>query len=999
MALRLFFLFCCCFSFSTLEVFGQKNCGTVSYQEKLDNEAGTETKEAFEKWMSRKLKEHHAITEKFTRSAQLNEVITIPVVVHIIHNGEAIGSGSNLDESRVTEQLERLNKDFRRLNADTVNTPPEYLSVAADTEIEFVLAKRDPYGLPTTGINRVLGTRPVYNLVHNTELKALSYWPAEDYMNLWVVQLESFLGYAQFPVSNLAGLEVASENRLTDGVVIDSDFFGNNAGLNPESIGRTCTHEVGHYLGLRHTWGDGGCGVDDYCEDTPLSNRSNFGCPDGNSCGSDDMVENYLDLSDDLCMNLFTICQKNRMRIVMANSPRRASLINSKGALPPIMVNNDAGVREIELPLGNSCESDIAPRATIQNTGTNPISSFRIALLIDNMQIEVQQINHSMDLLEMTTVTFNSVPVTDMMKVEIEIQETNGVTDGNQENDNKEIVINTKAFTPLPITEPFNNIPSNWETRNDDNRITWEVKTAPSDSPGNTAAKMDFFSYKDGNGEYDYLVTPAIDLTRFTSLALSFDVSYGPFSPNDLDGLIVAVSTDCGNNFDTKDYVYQKEGLVLATAPVTAGSFVPNDRSQWRTESINLDQFAGLEQVRVAFIGVNDYGNNLYIDNVEISGTQKPDLDLAIVYIPSPSIVSCNQEVVPEVKVRNTGLTTISNFQLSYQLDTGGNEQVNYDGPPLTVGDEAVITFSPIDAGIGSNRIRATIDLVEGQGGDGVISNNQLEQPFIIDTQQDLIPKIEKFEEPLVSTDWRFLNPDDDITWSNVELDSDGTSNQAVFVNFFSYTQQGELDYLVTPVLDLSEATKPTMTFDLAYAGNSNFNDGLLILGSSDCGIHYNDTLFEAYGTDLATVVQSNEFFPQDTSDWSLQKIDLSRYAEISSLRLAFVGVNDFGNNLFIDNVQFFISDRTTSLDLEPNQMIVYPNPAREDFNLTFNLTSRSNVDLRIIDPTGRVVWNRQLENVLNQTFGVQLPHANGVYILHATSDSFRSTRRIIMVQ
>ena len=224
MTVRLFLLLFCVIVCSS-EVWGQKTCGTTVYQEMQKKLTQPESKESFENWMSAKLQEQ-SLSRQFGRSAQLNQVLTIPVVVHIVHNGEALGSGANIHDSRVLEQIERLNKDFRRLNSDTVNTPGEFLGVAADTEIEFVLAQRDPHGLPTTGINRVMGSRPVYDLVHNTELKVLSYWPAEDYMNLWVAQLDNLLGYAQFPVSSsLQGLELASENRLTDGVVIDTDFF------------------------------------------------------------------------------------------------------------------------------------------------------------------------------------------------------------------------------------------------------------------------------------------------------------------------------------------------------------------------------------------------------------------------------------------------------------------------------------------------------------------------------------------------------------------------------------------------------------------------------------------------------------------------------------------------------------------------------------------------------------------------------------------------------
>jgi hypothetical protein len=980
-------------------MFGQKNCGTVTYQQHLKEQSKLESPEVFENWMSEKVRELRSVSAKF-RTSRLHQVITIPVVVHIVHMGEAIGSGSNIDDNRVFEQIQRLNDDFRRLNSDTVNTPPEYLGVAADAEIEFVLAKRDPYGLATTGINRVLGTRPVYDLVHNTELKALSYWPAEEYLNLWVVQLESLLGYAQFPISNLGGLELASENRLTDGVVIDTDFFGNNAGLVPESIGRTCTHEVGHFLGLRHIWGDGGCGVDDFCSDTPLSNSSNFGCPDASSCGSDDMVQNYMDLSDDLCMNLFTLCQKDRMRVVMTNSPRRATLASSKGALPPVMVDNDASIREITVPQGSNCAANVSPTVTVQNTGTNSITSVRLALLVDDVQVQSQLINQPLAPLETTSVTFEEVGVSDMTEIEITVLETNGTADGNQENDQKKIVLTNKPFTSLPITESFVMIPSDWEIRNLDNNTTWSVATAPSESPGNTAAFMNFFSYKDFKGEYDYLITPSLDLTNYTDLSMAFDVAYAPFSPGDNDGLIVAVSADCGNSFEVSNYIYQKQGMELATAPVTGSAFVPSGRSQWRTETINLGQYSGLDQVRIAFIGINDYGNNLYLDNVEISVISKPDIDLSVASILSPSAVSCAGAIAPEVIIRNTGLLPVNSFQLSYQLDSGLEDLVEYSGPPLAAEAEIPIKFPVTQVGAGVDKITIIIEQVEGQANDGVSGNNQLTKPFIIDDQTDIIPKLETFEQPLESTDWRFLSLDDAISWAIAEVDATGIgSNHAAFMNFFSYDRKGELDYLVTPVLDFSEAIKPTMTFDLAYAGNTNFQDGLMILGSSDCGVHYHDTLFEAYGTDLATVIRSTEFFPQDTSEWRLESIDLSSYSGASEVRLAFIGINDFGNNLFIDNVQFFLSDQTTSLRLDENQMIVYPNPAQGEFYVTFNLAQRSSLDLKIIDSMGRVIWNRELHNVLNQTFDVQLSQTNGVYILQATGPTFKSTRRIILVQ
>jgi len=978
--------------------YGQKNCGTVTYHESL-KDSGQETDEAFETWIRQKL-QHHRLEGIQRANARTNQVMTIPVVVHIIHNGEPIGSGSNIHQDRVLEQIDRLNKDFRRLNADSTNTPVEFKPVAADTQIEFVLALRDPYGLPTDGINRVTGTRPVYDLVHNTELKALSYWPAEEYLNLWVAELENLLGYAQFPVSTLNGLELASENRLTDGVVIDTDFFGVNPALSPASIGRTATHEIGHYLGLRHTWGDGGCSIDDFCDDTPRSNTSNFGCPDVESCGSKDMVQNYMDLSDDLCMNLFTLCQRDRMQIVMNNSPRRASLASSMGATPPVMVENDAGIREILMPQNLVCVSAVSPRVVIQNAGTNQLTTTSVELLLDGTPVESKTVSNALQPLETTTINFSSLDISDMSTLSVRVIETNGGADGNPENNQREIQLNTATFSSLPVEENFNNFPANWEVRNHDNDITWELATAPSDQSNNTAATLNFFNYVNINGEYDYLISPALDLTTYTGLTLSFDVSYAPFSAGDKDGLIVAISEDCGNTFPTQQYVYFKQGFDLATASPSGAPFVPSGRGDWTTEVINLDQYAGSPALRIAFIGINDYGNNLYLDNISFTGNRVPDIDLAVSAPLQPAAVLCPGLVTPTATVRNSGIQPVSSFQLSYQLESGETDQLDYTGPPLSAGQEVQVGFDPVMiTATGNGKITYQLTNVEGHGNDGLSTNNSMESVYLVDDTRDLIPKIEEFQGPLESTEWSQLSQDTEVTWSVAPVSGiENESNQAAFMNFYNYPQVGAIDYLASPVLDFSAATKPTMTFDLAYAGNGNFQDGLLILVSTDCGRQYSDTVFQAFGEELATTFDSNEFFPAEPGDWELQTIDLAAYAGFSDVRIALVAINDFGNNLFVDNIQFFLTDRINSLSFEPDQMVTYPNPNQGEFNITFRLNQRSPMDLRLMDSMGRIVWDLQIPEVLNQTYEVNLVRPAGIYILQASGPGFRSTRRIIVL-
>ncbi len=998
MPLRVLLIFLCGLWLVPGNAFGQKNCGTVLYQEILKEKyPQLEHTQQFEEWIKERL---YRLPTKLSREHLLKEVITIPVVVHVIHNGEPIGTGSNLDDARILQQIQILNEDFRRLNADTVNTPGEFLPVAADVEIEFVLALRDPEGLPTTGIVRVQGTRSEYGLVHNTELKTQSYWPAEDYLNIWVVQLESLLGYAQFPVSSLEGLEIASENRLTDGVVIDSDFMGINPNSNPESLGRTATHEVGHYLGLRHIWGDGGCGVDDFCDDTPLANSSNFGCPDSNSCGSDDMVENYMGRTDDLCMNLFPICQKSRMRAVLDNSPRRLSLQSSPALSPPVMVTNDAGIKEIGMPQANNCQTEAIPQTIIRNYGTNNVTSVQVALLIDNIIVETLTLNQTLEPLDTGSLIFSNQPVNDMSLVEFRVIQTNGAADNNPQNDQKSLTLSAKSFSNLPIIETFEVFPANWELRNDDNSFTWEVVDAVLEAPNNKAIRVHFFDYDNGDGEFDYLITPALDFSSFSDVMLDFKLSYAQFSSSSRDGLIVAVSTDCGNTYSTANYVFQQEGSELTTVGFDNDDFVPDSPNDWRSESINLNNFAGMGQIKIAFIGINDFGNNLYLDDVEIIGTLRPDLDLEVAAINNPDLISCDTEVEPNITLKNTGLNEIISFQVSYATTKGASGTLNVDGLNLTRDQTLEVSFPQTSMPLGEDTFTATISMVNGSSGDGEASNDVLSQPFILDDQRDVLPKIETFEGPLSTTDWLQIGTDQGVSW---EVDDApgliGSGNQGAMLNFFNYSQIGELDYLVSPVLDFSGASDPTLTFDLAYGGGNNVNDGLIILVSTDCGEQYRDTVYSAFGAQLATAESNGEFFPDGTSDWEKIEVNLSSFAGLTDIRVAFVGVNDFGNNLFVDNIEFFINDLTTSLKLTPEQMILFPNPANSEFSVAFRLSQRQPLEIRIIDPLGRVVSWFDLGEVLNQTLRVELPNSSGVYILQAIGTSFKETHRIIMTR
>ncbi len=294
-----------------------RNCGTMEvYETQIQNDHR----------MQERMQMIEAQTQEYIRknpSSRVNGVITIPVVVHVIYNTSA----ENVSNAQIQSQIDVLNEDFRRTNADQTNTPSQYASIAADTEIEFCLASVDPSGSATSGITRTSTTRTSFGT--NDQMKFTSSgghdaWPASDYMNMWVCDISGgILGYAQFPGGSAA----------TDGIVIDYQYFGRGGSASsPFDLGRTATHEVGHWLNLRHIWGDGGCSIDDFVSDTPASDGANYGCAAGHtSCSTRDMVENYMDYSDDACMNIYTFGQKLRMRALFDTGGDKESLLSSNG--------------------------------------------------------------------------------------------------------------------------------------------------------------------------------------------------------------------------------------------------------------------------------------------------------------------------------------------------------------------------------------------------------------------------------------------------------------------------------------------------------------------------------------------------------------------------------------------------------------------------------------------------------------------------------------------
>ncbi len=569
---------------------GYVRCASTEYEKYLQEKNPKRmTETQFEAWVTPLVNRYAAMR---STSKTGTTVITIPVVVHVIYNGQAIGVAPNITDNQVISQITVLNQDYSKLiGTPGYNTNP----VGANTQIQFILAQQDPNGNPTNGIDRVSLCQTSWSdLEMDSTVKPNTIWDPTQYMNMWSVNFSdnTLLGYAQFPDgSTLAGIPTTNGAANSDGVVSNYDVFGTNAANDGTFLlnatynkGRTMTHEVGHFLGLRHIWGDvtSGCG-DDYCPDTPKSKAANYGCPSPIPLSCDtppvnEMIDNYMDYTDDACMDIFTQNQASRMAVVMTNSPRRSTLKTSTKATPVTLYANDA-----EIKLEANCDMGVCgaiPNQTIQkviiyNRGTTTLTAATLNYTINGGVNNVYNWTGSLAINQSATfgITINS---TANGTINISVATANGVTDQRSSNNSA-----TGTFViPTAVSNyPFTNFIFRLQQDYWGSETTWNLKNSSG-------------TILQSGGPYTDTYINATTISAVPTLitenwSLPANQCY-TFTINDKSGDGICCGTGLGSSGDGFYDIKSTNGLTTVTSGASFGS---SQSYSFTTNSLGVNAF------------------------------------------------------------------------------------------------------------------------------------------------------------------------------------------------------------------------------------------------------------------------------------------------------------------------------------------------------------------------------------------------------------------------
>jgi hypothetical protein len=983
------------------------------------------------KLLAEKLAKETPSSNRLRQAQRLTSVIYVPVVFHVVLSNPYL-----ITDETIQAQMSALNTDFAGLNADSTNIPAAFQAVRGHSMIQFVLAKRTPSGALTNGVERISSSAKgnpnnVTDSIKRASLGGADAWDPNTYINIWVGEISGnlgVLGYTQVPGSGLL---------IDDGIFCNKVGFGiSSCNVSYYNKGRTVVHEMGHYFGLNHTWGDdeddsNKCSGDDFramtddgssfvlpatlynphgqgntssdIGDTPNQSIASTNCSSGtvtDACSPSApgiMYQNYMDYTMDDCYSMFTKKQVERMEYVLSNF--RAGLLTSLGGTPPtgaatrdaapIAAINPGGIEtsgctSIYHPSTLTCGGDITPMVLIENKGLNKITSITVGYTLNGGSPVTVNLTPGLDFGITQMVSFPAISVNPgSYTFKFFTKNVNG--SGNDQvvaNDTLATTLNVPNPSPVPLSEGFENTlfpPAGWSLLNEDNNVTWQNTT-----PGNNSAHSMYINNYDDNssGQIDEIRTPKLTFSGTDPITISFDLAHKNYPDASFnDRLQVLVSNDCGLTFTS---YFDKSGANLATAGSSSDSYLNPAPADWKTQKITLDgSVLNNGNIIVAFRNTSDWGNNIYIDNINIK--QAKARDLSVTAINPPATTDCEEPTTPVATVQNNGLSTVTGFKVSYQVDNGASSVTTVSNISLAPGAQTTVSLNSFTPSGGQHIIKVyTSDPVSASGsGDESPANDTLSKSF---NALGLVtsPATEGFENAAFPpAEWALENPDGGITWKRT-TDAAKTGNASMLIPNYNYTSTGTIDKFISSVIsDAASYDTMYVSFDYSYATRlaTGTADTLELQITTDCGQTFT-TIWKQYGSNLQTAsAVSGAFIPGAANDWASVNINLWQYVGTKNFQVYFVAKGNKQNNLYIDNINIY--GITVPPLLKKQGYLIYPNPFSGQFFIRNYEVPVTLQGAYVYNALGQLIWSKQYNGNAYTQMPVDLGNApRGIYFV-----------------
>jgi PKD repeat protein len=524
----------------------------------------------------------------------------IPVVFHIVHNG----GPENINDSQIYDAVKQVNLQLRRLNADTTDIVDQFKALAADCNIEIRLAQLDPDGNCTSGITRTVSP---LTAIGDHQVKSLIQWPPDKYLNVYVcAQAAGLAGHALLP-------SAADTIPEWDGIVMQHSYVG-TIGTSDFFRRTVLTHEIGHYLNLQHIWGGnnvpgyyylpvadaGNCAFDDDVADTPLTIGWQTCNLSGQSCGSLDNVQNYMDYA--YCARMFTYGQRDRMHACL-NSPVAGR--NNLWTLTNLQATGTDGSLNLCAARFEADKRIVCVGQTINLTDVSHHG-------VESRFWEIPGGN-------LSSVSDSSISV--VFDTPGEYAVTLTAFAGTESVSHTEGAFITVLPAPGDVPGLFESFESQssfdtrWEVVPNQLETNWDIYTETGYESTRCFSVQNFQSSYTSAFEF---VSKPLDVSSLDALLLTFDYAYARKENGPSEVLQVAVSTDCGATWNVRRS-FSGNSVLNTMGDTIPFSFVPSDISHWNSESVtNITSQYLTDHLMIKFRFESRSGNNIYLDNIRI---------------------------------------------------------------------------------------------------------------------------------------------------------------------------------------------------------------------------------------------------------------------------------------------------------------------------------------------------------------------------------------------